>query len=97
MTVTVEHSLPKNIARERVAKLLSDAVAEYSHLISDHAFKWDDNTCELQLTIKNFDVKGNIEVKNKEVVVQTKVPLILQGFKSKIKHIISGELERVLR
>ncbi len=97
MTVTVDHSLPKDIARERVAKLLSDSVREYGHLISDHTFKWGDNTCELKLTVKNFDVMGNIEIKSKEVVVQTKVPLILQGFKSRIKHIISGELERVLR
>ena len=97
MRIAVPHYTTKAKARQIIEKRLKGAEKQYGHLATDFAYEWTGDILHVDAKAKGFSVKGTLEITDKEVIIDGKLPLLAKPFESKIKHSVEKEAESMFR
>ena len=91
MTITLSHSLNKDIAQSKVKRLLSMGKHRFTDEISNISERWDGYQGDLTFCYRKSTISANIMVEPDWIGITIKLPFILNVFKSKIKSTIEYE------
>ncbi|MCR4286324.1 MAG: polyhydroxyalkanoic acid system family protein [Candidatus Kaiserbacteria bacterium] len=91
-----QHSLPKTEALSRVKKMLEQARKENARKITNLKEKWVGNKNSFSFNINGQEIKGVIEVKDNEVLIQGELPRVALFFKSAIMKVLDTQAEKIL-
>jgi hypothetical protein len=97
MIVKVKYKISRQLAKDRIKKLLEDTVQKHQALIGSHHFSWNDYFCDIKFSAMKMQLKGSVVVGTDEVQVDLNVPLLFYSYQSKIKTIIEDELNKILK
>ena len=91
MRVTVPHNTDRAGARRKVDARLQQLLSQYGHYLSDVDQRWDGDTLAFSGSARGFKTNGTIEVTDREVIIDGKLPLIARPFESRIRSTIERE------
>jgi hypothetical protein len=95
--MSVPHQLTQEEALKRIQHVLGQIKKEHSDKISNLTEKWDGNTGEFSLTVMGFDISGKLTVNASSVDIDAELPFAASLFKGKIKELIGGKAEELLK
>ena len=96
VNMSIGHELPSAEALKRIKRLLAHTKKQYGEHISDLKESWKGSTGEFSFRVMGFLVEGTLDVRNREVVLDGKVPWAAMPFKGKIETMIREEAEELL-
>ena len=97
MRIAVPHHTTKAKARQIIEKKLKTAEKQYGHMADDFAYEWAGDILNLSAKARGFSVKGTLEITDKEVLINGKLPLIALPFEKKIRSTVEKEAESIFR
>ena len=97
MKINVPHRTTKAKARKIVESRMADAQKQFGHFIQSANYQWTGDVLAFEFKAKGFTGKGTLEVTDKEVIIDGKLPLLAMPFESKIKKTVQREAESMFR
>ena len=91
MRVTVPHNTDKATARRKVDARLQQLLAQYSSYLNGIDQRWEGDVLVFSGSARGFKANGTLEVTDKEVIIDGKLPLIARPFEPRIKNTIERE------
>jgi hypothetical protein len=91
----MEHRVSHDIGRELAKKAAKAAFSAYAAKYAEYkpTTTWTgDDTATVSFNVKGFSVKGNVEVREREILIDIDVPFLLKAFKSMALEIIEREM-----
>lgn len=92
----MEHRVPHDLGRDLAKKATVAAFASYAEKYSEYnpRMTWRaDYAADAAFSVKGFELKGKVDVKEKEVTLDLDVPFLLKPFKSKALEVIEREIK----
>ena len=98
MKIEYNHNLGKEEAYNRINNLLNKLQDQYKDMISDPQKTWNSTKDEMDfiVNIKGYHLSGKVYIKDKQIVLEGKLPFVARMFSGKIKGIIKEKLETLL-
>jgi hypothetical protein len=78
-------------ARRRVDQRLMGLLGQFSHHAEEMEHEWTGDTLRFKGKAKGFKVQGTVEVTDKEMILDAKLPLLAIAFEGKIKEAVEKE------
>lgn len=97
MKIVVDHTLEKNDAKERIKNLLTNLKNEHGDKISNVEEKWNDSSADFGFKIMGMQVKGKLEIGEKNVKVNGNLPLAALPFKGLVERTIKEKAQELLK
>ena len=97
MRIAIEHNTTRARAKKIVEERLRDAEKKYGQMASDLDYEWHGDTLHISVKAKGFHLKGTLEITEKDVIVDGKLPLLARPFESKIRHTVEKEAASIFR
>lgn len=97
LSVSVPHRLPRSVALERVKRLLGQLKNEQADNISGLRESWNGYVGTFAFSARGFDVSGTVNVTDRNVIVDGKLPFLASMFKGQIEQVIRDRAEALLR
>jgi hypothetical protein len=91
MRVTVFHNTDRQTARRTVDARLQQLLAQYGHYLNDVDRRWEGDRLVFSGSARGFKASGSLEVTDREVIIDGKLPLIARPFEPRIKSTIERE------
>lgn len=91
----MEHRVSHDIGRELAKKAARAAFNAYAAKYAEYkpTTTWTgEDTATVSFSVKGFSVKGNIEVRERDISIDIDVPFLLKAFKSRALEIIEREM-----
>jgi hypothetical protein len=91
----MDHRVPHDLGRALAKKATVAAFSAYSAKYAEYnpRMAWtDDYTAKASFNVKGFELKGKVEVREREVTLDLDVPLLLRPFKAKALDVIEREI-----
>lgn len=96
----IEHSYngTRDEAYAQIDSLISSLQSEHGDKISNPLTSWNDAKDLMNFSFKvyGFKLKGTIQIYDKKVILDGKVPFLARGFQGKAEDLIKGKLEEIL-
>lgn len=92
----MEHRVSHDLGRDLGKKVTVAAFAAYAQKYAEYnpRMTWTgDYRADAAFTVKGFELKGTVEVRDREVALDLSVPLLLRPFKSKALEVIEREIK----
>lgn len=96
MTIQVEHTLPKEEAKRRIAELIEHLRLEHKNELQDLVVNWTADAAHIRLQAKGYSTAGSLEIKDHVVDLDFYMPFLLQVFSKKIKSVIQDRIQQSL-
>ena len=96
MTISTPHELSREEAMSRIKNLFSKIKEEQKGNIQELQEEWAEYGGSFKLKAMGFQVSGTVEVLEKSVEIETKLPLALTMFQGAIKGAIENEAKKLL-
>ena len=96
MTIQVEHHLPKEVARQRIAELIEHYRQEYNDDLQNLVVDWTEDKAHIRLQARGYSTAGTLEIKDSVIDLDFYMPFLLQVFSKKIKSIIQDQIQQSL-
>jgi putative polyhydroxyalkanoate system protein len=93
MRVTVPHNTDKATARRKVDARLQQLLGQYGSYLNDVDQHWEGDTLVFSGSARGFKANGTLEVTDREVIIDGKLPLIARPFEPRIRSTIQREAE----
>ena len=93
MRINVPHHTTKAKARQIIEKRVKNAEKDYGHLATDFSCDWKADVLCVQVKAKGITAKGTLEITDKDVIIDGKLPLIALPFEKKIRAAVEKEAE----
>lgn len=97
MDLTIPHSLPKNVAIERIKQALAQVKIQYKNQFEKLEESWQDNVLHFDLTAQGKNIKGTLTVENSEMKFAGEVPFMMSMMKGKIQKMINEKAGELLK
>jgi hypothetical protein len=94
--VAVPHKLTQDEALRRIKKAIADTKKQNADKVRDLSESWDGYVGNFSAAAMGQSLSGSVSVEPKEVIVETKVPLMFIAFKGKIESAARDMLSRLL-
>lgn len=91
MRIAVPHHMTREEARRRVDQRLSGLLGQFGHHAEEMEHEWTGDTLRFKGKAKGFKVQGTVEVTDKEMILDAKLPLLAIAFEGKIKEAVEKE------
>lgn len=91
----MDHRVPHDLGRDLAKKATVAAFASYAQKYSEYRPRMDwtgEYTANASFSVKGIDLKGTVEVGERDVALDLGVPLLLRPFKSKALEVIDREI-----
>ena len=99
MIIKYEHGKGKEEAYQKIDSLLNELQKKYSNIISNPYKKWNNSNdkMEFSLSMKNFNLYGDVEVTENQIVLNGKIPFVARFLKGKIESMITEKLDELFK
>ena len=97
MRIAVQHNTTRDKARKIVEQKMKALESQYGHYASDIDHQWQGDTLNFGFKAKGFSGKGTLEITDKELILDGKLPLIAKPFESRIRSTVEREAEEMFR
>jgi hypothetical protein len=97
MRIIVPHNTDKETARRRLTERIAQLFGQYGHYLGDSSHQWSGDTLTFSGSAKGMKVNGTVEVTDRDIMIDGKLPLIAKPFESRIKSQIEKEAEEMFR
>ncbi len=91
MRVTVPHHTDKETARRKISERIGQLFGQYGHYLSDSSHEWNGDQLVFSGSARGFKANGTVEITDKEVIIDGKLPLLAKPFEPRIKSTIERE------
>lgn len=95
--MSVPHQLTQEEALKRIQNALGQLKKEHGDKVTNLTENWSGHTGEFSLTVMGFDISGKLTVTPSSVDVEAELPFAASLFKGKIKELIGGKAEELLK
>ena len=94
MQIKYSYYCGKSVAYQRIDNLLKELQKEHADKVSDLSQTWNDSLdyMDFSFKVKGFNVSGNIDLSEKNIVLNGKIPFAARMFSKKIKSTIESTL-----
>jgi hypothetical protein len=96
-TVTVDHSLGKEEALQRLHGMLAQVKQNYGNQISDMDESWNDNGGSISFNAMGFKIVADILVTDNQAAFDVELPWAAKMFQGTIETTIRERAERLLQ
>jgi hypothetical protein len=96
-TVTVDHSLGKDEALQRLHGMLAQVKQNYGNQISDMDESWNDNGGSISFNAMGFKIVADILVTDNQAAFDVELPWAAKIFQGTIETTIRERAERLLQ
>jgi hypothetical protein len=96
-TVTVDHSLGKDEALQRLHGMLAQVKQNYGNQISDMDESWNDNGGSISFNAMGFKIVADILVTDNQAAFDVELPWAAKMFQGTIETTIRERAERLLQ
>ncbi len=96
-TVSIDHSLGKQEALDRIKGMLGQVKENYGSQVSDLEENWTDNGGSFSFKAMGFKISGDLTVTDSKVLVDAEFPWAAKPFQSTIETTIRERAERLLK
>ena len=97
MRITVPHHTTREKARRIVQQKIDAVLAQFGHHATDAQHEWVGDTLRFKGKAAGFNISGDVEITDMDVVIDAKLPLIALPLEPKIKHTVQKEAEGMFR
>lgn len=97
MRIELPHNTTRDKARRIVEQKMKTLEAQYGHYAKDIDHQWQGDTLHFGFKAKGFSGKGTLEVTDRDVILDGKLPLIAKPFESRIRSTVEREAEEMFR
>ncbi|WP_336516409.1 polyhydroxyalkanoic acid system family protein [Pollutibacter soli] len=97
LNVKIPHELSKEEALERIKNMLSGLKEQQKDKINNLKENWDGSKGSFSFSVMGFDLAGDVNVSDKDVEINSKLPFAVSFFKSTIEEMIAKEAQKLLR
>lgn len=99
MHIQFPHTFSKTEATNRVKQMLAEAKTnpELQGKVEIHEERWEGDVLHFGFTAQGQRITGQLEVKDKEFVIDAKLPLMLRLFEGKIEKMIAEQTAQMLK
>jgi len=97
LSLNIPHSLSQEEALSRVKQLLGRLQEEQKGTITDVQENWEGPNGNFRFSAKGFNIAGSIQVKEKEVLLDSDLPFAVSLFKGQIASIITEKANTLLK
>lgn len=96
LSLTIPHSQTQEEAVSRIKQLLGRLQEEQKGTITDVQENWNGPNGQFSFLAKGFNIAGTIQVKDKEVLLESDLPFAVSLFKGQIASIITEKANALL-
>lgn len=96
-TVSIDHSLGKEEALNRLQGMLAQVKENYGNQVSDLEENWTDNGGSFSFKAMGFKISGDLTVTDSKVMIDAEFPWAAKPFQSTIETTIRERAERLLQ
>ena len=97
MNIAVPHNTTQAEARKRVEAKIAELLSQFGDRAEDLSHEWSGDTLRFRGKARGLKVEGTVEVTDREVIFESKLPLIAKPFEPKIRHAVVQEAEKIFR
>lgn len=97
MHVQIPHKFSTTEAVSRVKNAIADAKSKMGDKGKIDEERWEGNTLHFAVSGQGQHVSGTLEVKDKEFILDAKLPLMLRLFEGKIEQAIKEQAAQMLK
>lgn len=97
MRIELPHHTTRDKAREIVEEKMRALKSQYGHYANDLEHQWQGDTLHFGFKARGFSGKGTLEVTDRDVILDGKLPLIAKPFESRIRSTVEREAEEMFR
>lgn len=97
MRIEIPHGSTPEEAKEKISSYLAEMQQRYAATITEADHRWEGNTLFFALKAKGMKGEGRLEVNDRTVVVEGKLPLIAKPFEGRIRSAIEKESAAIFR
>ena len=97
LSLNIPHAQTQEEALSRIKQLLGNLQEEQKGTITDVQENWDGPNGNFSFSAKGFNIAGSIQVKDKEVLLESDLPFAVSLFKGQIASIITEKANTLLK
>ena len=97
MKIDYSHNLSRQESYEKINKLIPELQSQYADKISNPVCNWNSEKTKMDFSMEiiGFDVSGNIDLMDRELVMEGDLPLLARPFSDKIEETIKSKLDEI--
>ncbi|MFL5761863.1 MAG: polyhydroxyalkanoic acid system family protein [Thermomicrobiales bacterium] len=96
VSLTVQHELGEDEARNRIQHLLADVREKYGRQVSDIREEWNGNSCDLGWKSMGMGMSATIQIHPSDVSVDGNMPMAFMAFKGKMEQLVRDRVTQAL-
>jgi len=96
LNVEIPHQLSKEEALGRIKNLLVNLKQEQKDIVSDIKEEWSGDRGSFSFSAKGFELSGDIQVNDTNVIINAQLPFAVALFKGAIQNIIEQRAKALL-
>jgi hypothetical protein len=97
MRIALPHNNTREGARKIVEQRIGQLLAQFGGMASDVEHEWSGDVLYFSAKARGLAAKGTVEVTDREVIIDGKLPLMALPFESKIRSLVQKEAESMFR
>lgn len=97
LSLNIPHSQSQEEALSRIKQMLGRLQEEQKGTITDVQENWNGSNGNFSFSAKGFNIAGTIQVKDKEVLLESDLPFAVSLFKGQIASIITEKANTLLK
>jgi len=97
MHLNIPHTLSQQEAVIRVEAAIAEAKEKMGDKGTIDEERWEDNTLHFAVSGQGQHISGTLQIKDKEFIVDAKLPLMLRLFERQIEKAVQEQAKRMLR
>jgi putative polyhydroxyalkanoate system protein len=97
MNIKIEHRQTRDEAKRRVEGLIQTLKTEYGSDIKNLQEHWTGYNNQISGSAKGYSVSGTVEIKELAILIDLKIPFLLQVFSKKIRAVVDQHVKNALQ
>lgn len=97
MRLAIPHFTTRENARRIIQQRLDVAVRQYGNFADDLSHSWQGDVLSFTVKARGISASGTVDVTDKEVIIDGKLPLMALPFEGRIKTAVKQEAESLFR
>lgn len=97
MRIEVPHRTNRQNARRIVESRLDQLLSQFGDRADDVQHQWIGDTLAFKGKARGFTVEGTVEITERDVIINGKLPLLARPFESRIRQTVEREAEAMFR
>ena len=97
MHLQIPHTFSRDEAISRVQRLLLEAKPKLADKVTIGEERWEGDVLHFAFTAQGQAISGKLEVKDKEFIVDAKLPFMMRMFEGKIEEMIQEQSKAMLK